>query len=349
MRAGLVLGAGGLIGGAWLAGALEALEAETGWDCVRAERIVGTSAGSVMAALLAGGTPPWRARAASGDTAGRAPSARGSPFGDEAAEARLAEIDRREPTGAAAFQLHRGLPRLGPASPRLALAALRNLDDHTPAALLAGLLPEGVFSLDAVKDLVRRSVPSGWPDHPGLWIVACDYSDGQRAVFGREGAPRADLADAVAASCAIPSFYHPIRVAGARYVDGGLWSTSNLDLLEDERLDLVICLNPTSSLDARLPGHLTERVAARMRNLSGRRLGSEAKQLRAAGADVVLIQPTAEDLDVMPANLMSRRNRREVYDTARRTVAAQLQADGPRQLLDALPRGSAPKEEAAPA
>ena len=57
MRVGLVLGAGGVIGGAWLMGALEALEAETGWDAADAEQIVGTSAGSVI-----GASPPRASR-----------------------------------------------------------------------------------------------------------------------------------------------------------------------------------------------------------------------------------------------------------------------------------------------
>ena len=55
MRVGLVLGAGGVVGASWLIGALDALEAETGWRAVEAERIVGTSAGAVVGALAAGG------------------------------------------------------------------------------------------------------------------------------------------------------------------------------------------------------------------------------------------------------------------------------------------------------
>ena len=58
MRVGLVLGAGGVIGGSWLMGALEALEAETGWHATDAEQIVGTSAGAVIGALAAAGVPP---------------------------------------------------------------------------------------------------------------------------------------------------------------------------------------------------------------------------------------------------------------------------------------------------
>src|ERR1035441_8012895 len=58
-KVGLVLGAGGILGGAWLTGALHALATETGWDPGSADYIVGTSAGSMIGALIASGIPPW--------------------------------------------------------------------------------------------------------------------------------------------------------------------------------------------------------------------------------------------------------------------------------------------------
>ena len=59
MRVGLVLGAGGIQGGAWLTGGLDALAEETGWDPASADYVVGTSAGSMIGALCASGIPPW--------------------------------------------------------------------------------------------------------------------------------------------------------------------------------------------------------------------------------------------------------------------------------------------------
>src|SRR5256885_14967201 len=58
-RVGLVLGAGGVVGGAWLTGALDAIARETGWDPGSSEVVVGTSAGAMVGALLACGVPPW--------------------------------------------------------------------------------------------------------------------------------------------------------------------------------------------------------------------------------------------------------------------------------------------------
>jgi NTE family protein len=329
-RIGLVLGAGGVMGGAWLTGGLHALARETGWDPGSADHIVGTSAGAMMGGLLAAGVPPWFMVAHS---AGERFDGLSGPDGRPAANASR--------SAGATFRPHRALPPLGPGSWPLALASLRRPTRHTPAALVSGWLPRGVISTDPLRDTIRRAVPSGWAEHPGLWIMACDYATGRRVAFGRADAPRAELGDAVAASCAIPGFYHPVTIVGRRYVDGGLYSNSNLDVLRNERLDLVVCLNPTSSLHPTHAWNPLERIAGALRGAAGRRLGSETKKLRAAGTQVVLIQPTGEDLAVMGPNLMSRRQRHEVIETATRTVAEQLRAAENRELLGSLPPGEA--------
>jgi len=329
VRVGLVLGAGGVMGGAWLTGGLEAIARETGWDPASADYVVGTSAGSMMGGLLASGVPPWFMVAHSqGESFDGLTGADGRP---------AATADR---AAGATFKLHKGPPPIGPGSWKLIAHSLSAPNRHRSTALLGGWLPRGFISTEPLKDTIRRVVPSGWAEHPNLWIVACDYATGGRVAFGRDDAPDADLADAVAASCAIPGFYHPVTIQGRRYVDGGLWSTSNLDILRNEQLDLVICLNPTSSLHPPYAWNPIERIAAATRALSGRRLGSEAKKLRAKGTGVVLIQPTTEDLDQMGPNLMSRRNRNPVIETAVRTVSEQLREPGNRELLEGLPRGN---------
>jgi hypothetical protein len=122
-------------------------------------------------------------------------------------------------------------------------------------------------------------------------------------------------------------------------VDGGIRSTSNLDLLRDEDLDLVVCLNPTSTLHPIRAINPRDAFNIAFQRASGRRLGSEAKTLRASGTEVVLIQPLPDDLEAMGPNLMSRRRRNRVIDVARRTVAKQLDEPRNRELISVLPPG----------
>src|SRR5262245_59452834 len=80
MKVGLVLGAGGVQGGAWLTGALDALATETGWDPMEADRIVGTSAGAMIGAIVSAGVPVWfMAAHSAGETLTGLTDARGEP------------------------------------------------------------------------------------------------------------------------------------------------------------------------------------------------------------------------------------------------------------------------------
>ena len=326
MKVGLVLGAGGVVGAAWLIGALEALATETGWDPSTADHIVGTSAGSVVGALIADGIAPEHLAAYSGgrtlDEVGEA---------DERVEALAArlggpdaldEIARR--TTGDDFRLQFAAPPIGPGSWRLALSTLRRPWRHSASAVVSGWLPRGFISTRPISDLVETFIPGHWPGHPGYWAVAADYQTGRRVAFGHEDAPPARVGDAVAASCAIPGFYHPVKIAGRRYVDGGMCSMSNLDLLLGQDLDLVVCLNPTSTVAEAVGGTPGERVGAVFRAMSGRRLGHEARKLREEGTEVLLIQPSADDVAVMGLNMMARGRRVEVMERACRTTALAL-------------------------
>ncbi len=326
-KIGLVLGAGGVLGGAWLVGALHALATETGWDPGSADHVVGTSAGSMIGALSASGVPPWFMVAHSAGEEIDLVGADGRP---------VSEADR---SAGGSYRLHRGLPALGPGSWRLAIASLARPYRYAPAAVLAGWIPQGILSPDPLKDTVRRAAGDGWTPHPNLWITSCDYEDGQLVAFGRDDAPRVSLADAVAASCAVPGFYRPVRIDGRRYIDGGVHSLSNLDMLAGLGLDLVICLNPTSSLHSPQRQTLADRAAGLLRQRSGRALGREAKRVRESGTEVVLIQPTVHDLDAMGSNLMNGRRRHLVVETAVRTVTEHLRQRELSAQLTGLPLG----------
>jgi NTE family protein len=326
MKVGLVLGAGGVVGAAWLIGALEALATETGWDPSSADYIVGTSAGSVVGCLVAEGiAPEYLAAYSSGralddveDASGRAARCAARLGGPEQLD------DVAERVGGDDFRVQLALPPIGPGSWRLALSTLRHPRRHAASAVLAGWLPRGFVSTAPISELADTFVGGEWPDHPNYWAVAGDYRTGKRVAFGRDDAPRATAGQAVAASCAIPGFYHPVSIAGRRYVDGGICSLSNLDLLAGRGLDLVVCLNPTSSLAEAMGGTAGERAGALMRSVSGRRLGHEARKLRDEGTEVLILQPSKDDVAVMGLNLMARGRRVEVLERARRTTALAL-------------------------
>jgi NTE family protein len=336
MRVGLVLGAGGVVGASWLIGALEALEAETGWRAADAERIVGTSAGAVIGALAASGIAPEYMSAYAG---GR------TLEGFAEAESRADQLGGR--LIGSEYRLQRALPPIGPGSWRLALNTLLHVRRHTPATVLAGWLPRGFISTRPIHALIDSFVPGVWPDHPGYWTVAADYRSGRRVAFGRKDAPPAAVADAVAASCAIPGFYHPVKIGGRRYVDGGICSTSNLDLLCGAGLDLVVCLNPMSSVAPVGGGSPADRFAGLMRAAAGRRLGHEARKLREDGAEVLILQPGRDDCALMGLNLMSGSRRVHVMEQARKSTARELHRLRGTHLLPS--RGTRRRRPAAPA
>jgi NTE family protein len=329
MRVGLVLGAGGVLGGAWLTGGLHAIASETEWDPSSAEYIVGTSAGAMIGVLVAAGVPPWFMVAHS----------RGEVFdGLHGPDGRPAAAADR--AAGAVFKLHRGLPQLGPGSLRMAATALANPLRHTPLQMLAGWLPAGLISTDSLAETVRRAVRGRWVEHPNYWAVACDYGSGRRTPFGRIDMPHVDVAEAVAASCAIPGFYRPVRINGRRYVDGGVCSASNLDLVAGRGLDLVICMNPLSGRGGPALRDPLGWLSALSRVANRRRLEHEERKVRRFDTRVAIIEPTTEDYAAMGLNWMSAERRRRVIETAERTVAEQLREPRLRAALEGVPRGA---------
>jgi NTE family protein len=323
-RWGLVLGGGGVLGASWLVGALDALQRSRGLDVHDADIILGTSAGSVIGGLLAGGASVDDLIAQQrGET--RDGARRG--------------IDRHD-VDAPAGPARPPRPVLRPGSTRILTRNARHLRRLPPTTVLAGFLPTGRGSMPAVGRLIETVVPAGaWAEHPGLRIVALDYDSGRRTVFGAPGAPPAGLADAVLASCAIPGWFAPVEIGGTRYVDGGVWSATNADLLAAEDLDEIIVVAPMISLRYDAPRDWRARAERRWRARVTRRAMAEVARVNRAGAAVTMIGPGPEDLALIGFNLMSPERRSDVLETSRRTSFA--------ALATPLEAGSAPAGRAA--
>ena len=309
-RWGLVLGGGGVLGAAWLVGALDALQQARGVDARDAEIIVGTSAGSVIGGLLAGGVPVDELMAQQrGESA-----VGGEPIPPE---------DYDAPAGPPVPPR----PGLRPGNARILTRNARRLRRLPPTTVLAGFVPAGRGSMPAVGRLIETVVPAGtWADHPGLRIVAVDYDSGRRVAFGAPGAPDAGLAEAVLASCAIPGWFTPVEIGGVRYVDGGVWSATNADLLAGHDLDEVVVLAPMFSVRYDRPVDWRARMERRWRARVTRRAMAEAAKVNRAGAAVTMLGPGPEDLQLIGFNLMASNRRSDVLETSRRTSLAALQA-----------------------
>jgi NTE family protein len=197
---------------AYHAAALAAIKRDLGWEPRSAEVVVGTSAGSLVALLRRGD----RLRL-SGVTVGVEP--RATP-----------------PVVAAALRDRPEFPvvRLGsfltpPRLPSLAVvaawAAGPGLD---PVAALVSVLPDGTLDLPAHAAAIERALGTDWPADD-LWICTVRHHDLRRVGIGRSES--ASLTAAVCASCAVPGYFRPVRIADRDHIDGGVRSPTNADVL----------------------------------------------------------------------------------------------------------------------
>jgi NTE family protein len=319
-RRGLVLGAGGVLGAAWMIGCLSVLEDRTGWDARQADVIIGTSAGSVLAALLGSGI----------DVATLLAHQRGAAGGDTP----FPEFDADTASGGALPPR----PRLGIGSTALLGRAAMTPHRFPPLAAFSALLPHGRGNLLRIGSLVAAANPGGrWAPHPATWVVAMDYDRGRRVAFGRPDSPEAVLEQAVMASCAIPGWYQPVVINGRRYVDGGTCSPTSLDLLAGRGLDEVVVLAPMTAFEFDDPPSLVGRLERRFRRAVTRRMLREAEKVRGRGSAVTLVAPGRADLERIGVNLMDPRRRRAVLEGALESAAAAWEAAAADPLL--LPAG----------
>ncbi len=289
-RRGLVFGCGGSLGHAWAICALRRFEQNTGFDARTADVVIGTSAGSVLAAMV------------------------GAGIGSDELFARLQSSLRASQRHAPVTREHLPpFPGGAPLSPQL---LWRGLLGKKPLVGLAGLLPAGRANGLAVEEPVASlDTALGWVRHPKTWIVTLDVASGERVAFGKEGAPKATIREAVAASCAVPGWVAPVAIGGRRYLDGGVVSPTSADLLLGEKLDEVVVISPLTSLHFAWPRSLGQAAERVLRGEMSRTLAREVAALEARGVGVTRLEPNAYDLALMGANFMDRRRAGAVVQT----------------------------------
>ncbi len=248
-----------MLGEAWMMGVLAGIEDEAGLDMRQCESFVGTSAGSIVAAHLVAGNSPRRPSSVAAELEiGSAGPARGL------ARAGALAIRSAGHTAVAASSTFAPLA-LGASAPGGALVR----------SLLLRALPRQVETLASLRAQVAASAARF---DGRLRVAAVDRSSGRRVVFGRPGAPDATVADAVTASCTVPWLFAPVTIGGREYVDGGVWSPTNLDAAPAGRDTQVLCLNPTASLGG------NHALLSVIRNVARTAASVEALALRGRGA-----------------------------------------------------------------
>ncbi|MEP6658434.1 MAG: patatin-like phospholipase family protein [Acidimicrobiales bacterium] len=289
-RIGLVLGAGGSVGCAYHAGVLYSLLHHTGWDARDAESIVGTSAGSLVGALLRSGVDPEEL----------AILINGGRSIDVAERLRaLHHASEQKIPMPSALDLLRAFR---PPTPQGLLGSVRYRSVRP--ALLSMMRSPRIDLRSLVEELDHLS-PDGWPERD-LRICTVEMASGRRRVL--TGDAGASLSTAVAASCAVPGLFAPQKVGRHRLMDGGVHSVTNIDVLPFDRLDEVWVIAPMAGAVFQHfgTGAMRKRIAATLRH-----------ELRSVprGMRVRLFEPQREASGAMGLDLMA-------TDRAARTVLA---------------------------
>lgn len=222
----VVLGAGGVLGSAFHAGVLAALADVCDWDARGSDLVVGTSAGANTAASIRAGLSPQ-------DHLARQTGAPLSEEGQRLATRVVTPLELPEPPDARRRPHSWGMVARGVVGGR-------------PVVSLAGALPRGTVPTDSIAARVNELHGSEWPRR-ATWVCTVRVAGARRTVFGRDDVAVDDFGRAVAASSAIPGYFEPVVIDGEAHVDGGIHSTTNLDLVAHLGFDVVVVSAPMAA------------------------------------------------------------------------------------------------------
>jgi NTE family protein len=335
----LVLGGGGFTGAVYEIGALRALDLLSVNRTVNQFDVyVGTSAGSFVAALTANGVTP---------------------------EEMMRVVNQQVPTPFRDIDVGTVLrpnllawARKGVMLPLRTLSALRQMVGQIGNVSLMDLalalgegLPSGFYSGAGLERYIRDVLSD--PDRSDdfrfleceLYLTATDLDTCERIVFGAEGWDDVPISTAVRASTALPMVYEPVKVGDRELVDGGIVSTTNIDIAVEAGAKLIVVVNPLvpyvndfSKTVPTLLGSRPRRVSDMgfpqigyqvFKLLAYQRLHEVARQWeqRYPGVDIILIEPEPDDELMFQTSVMNFASRVEIARHGFETVTMKLAAD----------------------
>jgi NTE family protein len=338
-RTALVLGGGGFTGGVYEIGALRALDLLAVNRTVNQFDVyVGTSAGSFVASLAANGVTP---------------------------EEMMRVVNRQVPTPFKDIDLgtllkpnYLGYAKSAALLPLRMLGLTRNLLGHIRSASIIDLavgvaeaLPSGLYDSSAVQDYLERVLSD--PDRTNdfrlleneLYLTATDLDTCERIVLGGADWDDVPISRAVAASTALPMVYKPVEVKGRHLVDGGIRSTTNVDVAVERGARFVIVVNPlvpyVNDFQKVIPTMLGSRVR-RVADMGFPQIGYQAFKLLAhqrlheavrnwrekyPGVDIILIEPDPNDELMFETNILNFTRRVEIAKHGFESVTLKLAQD----------------------
>ncbi len=335
----LVLGGGGFTGGVYEIGALRALDLLAVNRTINEFDVyVGTSAGAFIASMVANGiTPEEMMRVINSDLP--------SPLSDIS-------------LGTLLHPNYGGFLRKSLTFPLRVAGVARGLLSHLSEVSavdivngLAGGLPSGVYSGRGIEAYVEEALAD--PDRTNdfrlldheLYLTATDLDSTERVVMGDGEWMDVPISTAVAASGALPMLYEPVRIDGREFIDGGIRSTTNIDVAVEHGAKFIVVINPVvpyvNDLRKRIPTIMGTR-ARRVSDMGFTAIGNQAFRLlsherlhiavqhweeRYPGVDIILIEPEFDDELMFGTSIMDYSARLEIAKHGFESVTLKLARD----------------------